>query len=85
MKVELTEITAEMTGNEELAKAINTNLKAINDMAEKREMVIFSRLREMQNKTDNRFDKLDAKLELLLGHFEIEIPKDLLTDSNDKK
>jgi len=66
MKVELLEITKEMAGSEELAAAIMTNFNRLNDMADKRDGLILSKIgtvkRDILNKLDDFGHKNDENI-----------------------
>lgn len=88
MKAELTVITELiMEDKEKLAKALNDNFNAINDMAETREKAIFTRLgeikRDLSTQIDTWSNSLKADLEQTMDDKIAALAKDLGRDPND--
>ncbi len=75
MKAELMEITEEMAGDKELSEKLMKNFNAINDLVEKREKAIFSRLGEIKR-------DLIAELEASIDNWGTNLKADLESKMN---
>ncbi len=81
MKAEQVTITEEMAGNKVLAEALMSNFTALNEMAEKRELLILERIGTVQkNIIDLRTDValISQNMNKLMQHFNIAPDKVLL-------